>query len=225
MPIHSEKIRALIFDVDGTLSDTDDRWTYQLEKILKPFSFFIPGDGTKKIARWTIMNIESPMNLIYHWLDHVDLDIWAARTFSYLSQKRNSKQDRKHWLIPGVEEMLDVLAPRFPMAIVSTRDENSTISFLEQFEIRKYFSVIVTALTCRHTKPFPEPVIWASKQLGYSPNECAMIGDTTVDIYAGKAAGAQTVGVLCGFGQENELTKAGADLILPATSSLPDILL
>jgi phosphoglycolate phosphatase-like HAD superfamily hydrolase len=47
-----------------------------------------------------------------------------------------------------------------------------------------------------------------------------MIGDTTVDILAGKSAGAQTVGLLCGFGTETELRKAGADLIVPDLSEL-----
>ncbi len=52
-----------------------------------------------------------------------------------------------------------------------------------------------------------------------------MIGDTTVDIRAGKAAGAQTVGVLCGFGERAELERQGADLILKNTSELADVLL
>jgi N-acetyl-D-muramate 6-phosphate phosphatase len=52
-----------------------------------------------------------------------------------------------------------------------------------------------------------------------------MVGDTTIDIRAGKAAGAQTVGVLCGFGQETELRRVGADLILPATPDLLPLLL
>ena len=52
-----------------------------------------------------------------------------------------------------------------------------------------------------------------------------MVGDTPVDIQAGKKAGAQTVGVLCGFGTEKELLRAGADLILKTTSALPEILL
>ena len=51
-----------------------------------------------------------------------------------------------------------------------------------------------------------------------------MIGDTTVDIRAGKSAGAQTVGVLCGFGEEQELLRMGADLILKGTSELADVL-
>ncbi|MPN00756.1 Phosphoglycolate phosphatase [bioreactor metagenome] len=52
---------------------------------------------------------------------------------------------------------------------------------------------------------------------------CLMIGDTTVDILAGKAAGAQTVGVLCGFGEEGELRRAGADLIVKDLKELFDL--
>ena len=52
-----------------------------------------------------------------------------------------------------------------------------------------------------------------------------MVGDTTVDIRAGRLAGAQTVGVLCGFGQEVELVRLGADLILPNTADLGRVLL
>jgi phosphoglycolate phosphatase len=50
-----------------------------------------------------------------------------------------------------------------------------------------------------------------------------MIGDTTVDMRAGKAAGAQTLGVLCGFGEEPELRQLGADFILKSTSDLPQL--
>jgi phosphoglycolate phosphatase len=52
-----------------------------------------------------------------------------------------------------------------------------------------------------------------------------MVGDTTADIIAGKSAGLQTVGVLCGFGERTELARAGADLILPSTADLADLFL
>lgn len=51
-----------------------------------------------------------------------------------------------------------------------------------------------------------------------------MVGDTTVDIRAGKAAGAQTAGVLSGFGHARELQSAGADLILPSAADLLEVL-
>ena len=52
-----------------------------------------------------------------------------------------------------------------------------------------------------------------------------MVGDTVVDIHAAKRAGAQAVGVLCGFGERQELIDAGADLILDSAAALADILL
>jgi phosphoglycolate phosphatase len=60
--------------------------------------------------------------------------------------------------------------------------------------------------------------------MGFPAESCLMIGDTTVDILAGKAAGAQTVGVLCGFGTKDELLASGADLILESTADLTQIL-
>ena len=69
-----------------------------------------------------------------------------------------------------------------------------------------------------------DPILWAAEQCGVQPEECLMIGDTTVDIRAGRAAGAQTIGVLSGFGDQKELTRARADLILPSVFDLPDIL-
>ena len=70
----------------------------------------------------------------------------------------------------------------------------------------------------------PDPILFAARQMGVPPETCLMIGDTTVDMRAGKAAGAKTVGVLCGFGQEAELHHAGADLILATTSLITSAL-
>jgi len=80
------------------------------------------------------------------------------------------------------------------------------------------------ATTCAHTKPFPDPVLWAAGQMGVEPENCLMVGDTTVDVRAGNAASAQTIGVLCGFGERAELLRLGADMILATTPELAQVL-
>jgi phosphoglycolate phosphatase len=60
--------------------------------------------------------------------------------------------------------------------------------------------------------------------MGVPAGDCLMVGDTTVDIRAGKAAGAQTIGVLCGFGEEQELRLLGADMVLATTPELVQVL-
>lgn len=225
MTLDLARVRAICFDVDGTLSDTDDQWVATVERALHVARVFFPRREVRPFARWAIMGAETPGNLVYHFLDRVDLDQRAGKIFSYLSQRKIGRKPRSFLLVPGVQENLARLFGVYPMSVVSARDNESTCAFLDQFELRKYFQFIATALTCRYTKPFPDPVLWAAEQMHVRPEECLMVGDTTVDIRAGKAAGAQTVGVLCGFGQEAELRKAGADLILPHTAALADILL
>ena len=62
--------------------------------------------------------------------------------------------------------------------------------------MKKYFHVIVTSQTCKYTKPFPDPLLYAAKEMGIEPQYCLMVGDTTVDIKAAKLAGMKAVGVL-----------------------------
>ena len=121
--------------------------------------------------------------------------------------------------------LLSQLKGDYPMSVVSSRDEKNTLRFLNQFDLLKYFDVVVTGLSAIHTKPYPHPILLAAQKMGVKPEECLMIGDTTVDMRAGKSAGAQTVGVLCGFGEKDELLKMGADLILKSTTELADVLL
>jgi phosphoglycolate phosphatase-like HAD superfamily hydrolase len=120
--------------------------------------------------------------------------------------------------------MLDSLVKRYPLSVVSARDTRTTMDFLNQFDLVAYFKCIATDQTCEHTKPFADPILWAAREMGVLPEACLMVGDTSVDIRAGKAAGAQTVGVLCGFGEEGELREHNADMILSMTAELVQVL-
>lgn len=219
MPIDVERIRAVCFDVDGTLSDTDNLWVARLERVLHPLRGFFPRKDVHPVARRLVMELETPGNLAYELLDRLHLDDEAARLLSKLSRRRADRRGR-FLLVPGVGGLLAALHNRYPLAVVSARGEASTLAFLEQYGLIPYFAAVATAQTCAHTKPFPDPILWAAERLGVSPENCLMVGDTTVDIRAGKAAGAQTVGVLCGFGTRGELLRAGADLILESTADL-----
>jgi phosphoglycolate phosphatase-like HAD superfamily hydrolase len=219
MPLEIGRVRAVCFDVDGTLSDTDNLWVARLERALRPLRGFFPRKDVHSFARRLVMELETPGNLIYELLDWLHLDDEAARLLSALSRRR--KDGRGHFLlVPGVDRLLADLQPRYPLAVVSARGETSTLAFLDQFGLTPFFTAIATAQTCARTKPFPDPILWAAERLGVSPENCLMVGDTTVDIRAGRAAGAQTVGVLCGFGTQAELLRAGADLILESTADL-----
>ena len=223
MPLQVSRIQAICFDVDGTLSDTDDVMVAELAELLFPFHFMFPGKDLIRVARGIVMEAEAPANFVYGITDLVGLDdeIFALKDWLVRLSKKNT---RPFQLIPGTLEMLEKLNLHYPLAVVSARDTSSTMEFLDQFDLAPYFKCIATDQTCQHTKPFPDPIFWAARQMGVPAEACLMVGDTSVDIRAGKAAGAQTVGVLCGFGLARELNEHGADLLLSMTAELVQVL-
>lgn len=224
--IDISRVKGLLFDVDGTLSDTDDVMIEKVRSFLEPAAWLFKGKNPTSFSRWLVMAGESPMNFLYGLADRLGADELLMKTYERFFQKARKveKGQEQFLLIAGVREMLTYLAGRFRLGVVSARDEKSTYHFLDCFELTPFFEVIVTSQTCRHTKPYPDPVIYAAEELGLPSESCVMIGDTIVDIRAGKSAGAQTVAVLCGFGTHRELHRAGADLILETTADLVNLI-
>lgn len=220
------QVKGFLFDVDGTLSDTDDHLVERIVRRLHPLAWLWKDRDPRRFARWFVMTAETPANTLYSLADRLHLDAYLAKLYDWYSRKRHEKTsaNERFWIVPGVKTMLDELKGRFPLAVVSARDRNTTLHFLEHFGLLSYFEVVVTAQTCQHTKPLPDPVIFAAQALGLEAQQCVMVGDTIVDIYAGKSAGAQTIAVLCGFGSQRELERAGADLVLSSTADLLQLL-
>lgn len=219
MALNLKRIEAICFDVDGTLRDTDDQYAEKFERLLRPFRWMFKDRDHVPVARRLVMSLETPVNKVYALPDKVHLDDEVARMEAWLHRLRGGKPEETT-IIPGVSQMLDVLAAHYPLAVVSARGRRKTVEFLEQHHLLPYFSAIATGQSARYTKPMPDPIFWAAEQIGVDAVNCLMVGDTTVDIIAGKAAGTQTVGVLCGFGESEELEFHGADVILETTADL-----
>ena len=215
MPLDLPRIQALCFDVDGTLSDTDDLYKEKARRLFPKLLFGDPDHAARRFVMWA----EAPGNALLGLADTLGIDDEMVAVIDWMSRRRHQSA-KKFLLVPGVDGMLAQLKGRHPMSVVSARDEKGTMRFLEQFDLVKYFDAIVTGLSAEHTKPYPDPILFAAKRMGVKPDACLMIGDTTVDMRAGKSAGAQAVGVLCGFGEKDELLRFGADLILETTSDL-----
>jgi HAD superfamily hydrolase (TIGR01549 family) len=221
--LNLDQIRAIIFDIDGTLSDSDDQMVMKIERSLNPLRFLLSDTGRYAAARWLVMAAESPGNFLYNLTDRWSLDSYLIKQLDRLSQQRK-QHIKRYWIIPGVEEMLRRAAARLPLAVVSARDESSSLAFIRQFHLEPYFKVIVTSQTCEHTKPFPDPLLYAAREMQVAPENCLMVGDTTVDMRAARLAGMQALGVLCGFGRQRELLRAGAQEILNSTAEVLDLL-
>lgn len=235
MALELARIRALCFDVDGTISDTDDHLVAQLATLIDRIPG-VSGRRSERVARQVVMGMETPVHGAYALLDRLGLDTPVDRLRSRLKRVKKQGADPGHTRNPeaidevphemmaGVQEMLKKLGALYPMCTISTGGAPRVERFLEHYGVRDLFTAVVGAQTTRRMKPHPEPLLYAAQKMGVDPAECLMIGDTTIDIRTGMAAGAQTVGVLCGFGTEDELVAAGAGMILRTTSDLLAVL-
>ena len=92
MPLHVSRIRAICFDVDGTLSDTDDVMVAQLAELLYPFHFLFPGKDLIRVARGIVMEAEAPANFLVGIPDLIGLDdkIFAVKDWMVRQSKKKT---------------------------------------------------------------------------------------------------------------------------------------
>ena len=219
-----DRIKAILFDIDGTLANTDDDYIKRLSTLLAPMQFLFPGRNPLDIARSFVTRTETPANVIKAWLDRLYIDevIGAINDGVHFLSGKNANNQLS--LMEGIRPMLKDLYGRYPLAIVTAREQRSSMAFLRHYDLLPFFKSIVTARTTFRSKPHPAPVYHAAQELQVPIAQCVMVGDTTVDMRAGSAAGAQTVGVLCGFGEREELLQAGADILLETTAEMANLL-
>jgi phosphoglycolate phosphatase len=219
-PFGPDDLDAVLFDMDGTLIETDDAQVAQWARRARRFTR--SPERAERIARRIVMAMESPANAMFTALDLVGLDALVLRVIVALSGAGAAESIPP---VAGVDELVRALSARYRLGVVSTKHSASSAAALAAFGIADCFGVIAGRDTTWRIKPHHSPVAYAARTLGVDPARCLMVGDTTVDISAGRRAGAWTCGVLCGFGERAELERAGADLILDHTALLADILL
>jgi len=219
MSIHWDEIKLVLFDLDGTLNETDDQYTQRLADLLAFAQPLFPSWDRRSFARKLIMALETPGNMILGLPDRIGWDgLWDQFT-----KKLGIKPKYKHRVFKPVEGAIDMIesaAKHRMIGLASVRGSEVLEDFIAQTGLGDKIKFVIYGLSTERTKPSPDPILFACQQAGIDPKECVMVGDTTVDIIAGKRAGAKTVGVLCGFGTVEELIREEADMIVASTADL-----
>jgi pyrophosphatase PpaX len=194
------KIKALIFDVDGTLIDNTDALVIAWQKFADAHKLKKPSQSRVR-ALLGIPYIEIAKKLwpgLKGW-NHI-------KEFRYVVAQERGKMKpiaRNSFFIS--------LRKKYKLGIVSSAHLRS-IKHYSEFSLR-HFSVVITSDRIRRHKPDPYPIILACKQLGVSPKEVLYFGDTKYDFLAAKRAGANFVGVLSGANSAQGFKRLGAKYI------------
>jgi phosphoglycolate phosphatase len=204
--------RLFLFDLDGTLIDSKADIANSVNLVLArldlsplPVSRIVDfvGKGVKKLLERTLREI--------HHREPEDSLIEQGIEF-FREEYRNHLLDNT-CLYKNVEEALNRLSWA-DLAVVSNKPERYSRPILEGLEIADRFIAIFGEETTHAYKPDPAPLKVAMEFCGAVPSETVMIGDSSIDIEAGKAAGVTTCAVTGGYHPKEQLLAADPDLIV-----------
>jgi len=211
------KAKAILFDLDGTIVDSRDAYVEAAKIAFQVIGLEPP---TLQIALKIPKRLEQrlPIDDLTHTNTARFLDAYL-RAFYAITEVMTKP-------ISNIGAALEALQQKAKLALITMRNvPNGLVAKeLQQFGLAQYFSQIITTQGTHKPKPSPEAFIKALKVIDVQICDCLIVGDSVIDITAGKAAGAKTVAVLSGLYTRSELAKLHPDLILENVTQLPSYL-
>lgn len=204
--------KAVIFDLDGTLSDSIHSIKYCADKALEPLGYgpfsekqymYFVGDGAANLIKRALTAGGDGS------LQHFDE--------AFASYRKLFREGCMYQVEPydGIRELLARLKDRgVAIAVLSNKPHAETVHVIETLFGEGYFDVIWGQMENVPIKPSPEGVFRILEQLSLTPQDILYLGDTATDMKTGKGAGAYTVGALWGFRERKELEDNHADAII-----------
>lgn len=211
-------MKACIFDLDGTLTNTLESMTYSvnltleemgLSKITKDQCRLFVGNGARVLMEKSLKaagdtdasRIEEGMEIY-------------GRIFD---------QNCTYYVTPyeGIPEMLKALKDKgIQLAVLSNKPDRQTVKVVKAIFGEELFDYAQGQKEGIRRKPEPDGVWYLMEQMHVSKEECLYIGDSEVDAATGRNAGLKTIGVLWGFRDRKTLETAGADDLIDRPDEL-----
>jgi phosphoglycolate phosphatase len=200
-------IGAVVFDLDGTLVDSRADITHSVNHVLA--GVCLPPISSAEIGahvgRGVTNLVRSVLGATHRHLFKKALALFKKHYAEHLLDHTT--------LYPGVSETLRSLSG-LPMAVLTNKPTDYSVRILEGLQVNRYFSVILGGDTLPVKKPAPDAILMLAGRFAVAPERILMVGDSVIDVEAGKNARARTCGVTYGFGNRQELTEAGADYLV-----------
>lgn len=181
------EIKAVLFDMDGLMVDTESLSTEAFIYSAKAQGYNMTKEETLKVLGFTKANIYQ------FWIDYfqgtnVDGKKLVDDHYEYIENVLYTVGPEK---MPYVEELLKYLRENnYKIAVASSSDTADIKNNLEKTKLEKYIDEIASGAEVENGKPAPDVFLLAAKRLGVDPKDCLILEDSKAGIKAGKASGA-----------------------------------
>ena len=214
-------IRAVLFDLDGTLIDSAPDLGDAADKMRTdrglpslPEEMYRPMAGAGARGMLKVAFGITP--------EHADYDAMREEFFVNYEHAMTVRT----YVFDGVQEVIASLRQRDLLwGVVTNKMARFTDPLTQAMPLFATASTIVSGDTTPHAKPHPEPMFEAARRLGLAPELCLYVGDDERDIVAGRAAGMRTVAASYGYlGEKTNIVSWGADLHIDSPVKLLKLL-
>lgn len=209
-------IKAVIFDMDGTLLNTYEDLANAVNFALGECGF--PKHDPEKYKRFCGNGTDTMILRALPEQNRDEKTLEKVREYYFKYYNEHSGECTRPY--EGIKELINELKSKgIKLAVVSNK-----IDFMTKIVAKEYFGDVFDYVTGQRPgvaiKPDPAMVFEAVDVFGVSIDECVFVGDSDVDALTGKNSGAFMVGVLWGFRDEKELMENGADVVINKPSDL-----
>ena len=214
------EIKAILFDMDGLMVDTESLSTEAFINSAKAQGYNMTKEETLKVLGFTKANIYQ------FWIDYfqgtnVDGKKLVDDHYEYIENVLYTVGPEK---MPYVEELLKYLRENnYKIAVASSSDTADIKNNLEKTKLEKYIDDIASGAEVENGKPAPDVFLLAAKRLGVDAKDCLILEDSKAGIKAGKASGAMVFMVPDMFTVDKECEDT-ADRILTNLGEVIEIL-
>ena len=210
-----DDVTTLLFDIDGTVLNTDEFILHATEHALATVGYPVPDRSV--ISKTIGIPFPEYYVILSGASNKIDALIEAHRNFQY-------KNYNLVKLFPNSLATLKSLKHKgYKMAAVTSRSNKTSIQTIDDAGLLDVFDIIISFEDTHTRKPDPAPLFKALQYFKEVPKKAVMIGDSHLDIQAGKNAGTKTIRAVYGFHTEN-LHDPEPDFIIKDISELLTLL-
>ncbi|HSE12403.1 MAG TPA: phosphoglycolate phosphatase [Rudaea sp.] len=216
------RIRAVLFDMDGTLVDTLPDISASVNAALVDLGLqaldrahiaTLIGNGPRVLSRRALDAQET--------LGAADRERLVEPLLESYARNYATQAGRLGRIFPGtLEGLRELSAAGFKLGVVTNALQHLAEAVLARFGIAPHLDLVVGGDRVTRTKPHPDPLWQACRELDVAPHETLMVGDSINDVVAARAAGCAIVCVPHGYDQGQPVDELGCD-VLAALTALP----
>ncbi len=205
---------TVLFDLDGTLTDPGEGITNSVAYALEKYGIQV--EDKKSLYKFIGPPLNDSFKKYYGFSDEKALEaIWVYR--EYFSTRGLYENE----VYSGVRELLEkIKASGRKIVLATSKPEKFAVTILEHFELIKYFDVVAGASMDEKRNKKSDVIKYAMEKGGFTSDGTVMIGDREHDIYGARENGMDSIGVLYGYGDLQELSDAGATYIAEKISDI-----